>query len=428
MVGALLTDYILNGRKERNNLPGDGVVIKTISNRKFHLADQIVRQLMTKITSKYNQEELLNDHLQDLYSANISTIRDNLGNTSLINFTSKFINDEYVLDDTKVFEEIVKIYDDIFTTPSFYINNQFNENLINKEKYLTLINYDSIENDDIINSLFDILANTFLDEVEKEKYLRDKEAILGITNEDLLEAYYNIVNAEKAFYYVGAYSVDEVEQTIRRNFTNYTNNVHKIEYNNQLFVDFNKTNLTEIEKDNHQSLLFMTYTYEDKDFLKYEIVGNLFIKMISGRSTSDLFQEVREKHNLAYFISGINLKLNQVFIIYSGIDKANIDKTSAIIKEIMDKYQKGEFNEQHYEALEAVKKEYISYKKSLFDKTSGYFNLIADKFYYDKDTSLDDEIKEINSITLEDIKSFANKYTLRSIYVVKGVAGNEEDC
>ena len=86
-----------------------GVVIKTISNRKFHLADQIVRQLMTKITSKYNQEELLNDHLQDLYSANISTIRDNLGNTSLINFTSKFINDEYVLDDTKVFEEIVKI-------------------------------------------------------------------------------------------------------------------------------------------------------------------------------------------------------------------------------------------------------------------------------------------------------------------------------
>jgi len=30
MVGALLTEYILNGRKENNNLPSDGVVIKTI--------------------------------------------------------------------------------------------------------------------------------------------------------------------------------------------------------------------------------------------------------------------------------------------------------------------------------------------------------------------------------------------------------------
>ncbi len=72
-----------------------GILIKTISNRKFHLADIIVRQIMTKITSKYNEEELLNDHLQNLYSANLSTIRDNLGNTSIINFTTKFINDEY---------------------------------------------------------------------------------------------------------------------------------------------------------------------------------------------------------------------------------------------------------------------------------------------------------------------------------------------
>ena len=43
------------------------------------------------------------------------------------------VYDEYVLDDPKIFEEIVKVYDDMFTTPSFYINNEFNENMINKE-------------------------------------------------------------------------------------------------------------------------------------------------------------------------------------------------------------------------------------------------------------------------------------------------------
>ena len=195
-----------------------------------------------------------------------------------------------------------------------------------------------------------------------------------------------------------------------------------------LFEDFNEVKRTEIEKDNHQSLLFMTYTYEDEEFLKYETVGNLFIKMISGRSTSDLFQEVREKHNLAYFISGINLKLNQLFIIYSGIDKANIDKTSNIIEEVMTKYTSGAFDEEHLEALEAVKKEYISYKKNLFDKTSGYYNLIADSFIYNRNVSLEEEIAEINNVTLEDIQEFAKKYTLRSIYVVKGVASDEEDC
>jgi len=405
-----------------------GILIKTISNRKFHLADMIVRQLMTKMTSKYNDEELLNDHLQNLYSANLSTIRDNLGNTSIINFTSKFINDEYVLDDTKIFEEIVKVYNDMFTTPSFYINNEFNENMINKEKYLTLINYDSIENDDIVCALFDILSKTFYDEVEKEKYLKDKEALLNITNEDLLEAYYNIVNSEKIFYYIGAYSVDEVEKTIRENFTYYVNKPHIVNYDTKLFNDIEKVEYNEIEKDNHQSLLFMTYSYEDKDYLNYETVGNLFIKMISGRSTSDLFQEVREKHNLAYFISGINLKLNQLFIIYSGIDKANIDKTKELIDEVFNRYTNGEFTKEHEEALEAVKKEYISYKKNLFDKTSGYYNQIADSFIYNRDITLDDEINEIKKVTLKDIQEFSKKYTKRLIYVVKGVAGNEEDC
>lgn len=41
MVGALLTDYILNGRKERNNLPDNGVVIKTIVTT--YMADAICR-------------------------------------------------------------------------------------------------------------------------------------------------------------------------------------------------------------------------------------------------------------------------------------------------------------------------------------------------------------------------------------------------
>ncbi len=39
MVGALLTEYILNGRKENNNLPDDGVVIKTIVTT--YMADMI---------------------------------------------------------------------------------------------------------------------------------------------------------------------------------------------------------------------------------------------------------------------------------------------------------------------------------------------------------------------------------------------------
>ena len=41
MVGALLTEYILNGKKENNNLPSDGVVIKTIVTT--YMADVICR-------------------------------------------------------------------------------------------------------------------------------------------------------------------------------------------------------------------------------------------------------------------------------------------------------------------------------------------------------------------------------------------------
>ena len=38
----------------------------------------------------------------------------------------KFLEiDHHVIDLQKEFKEIVKIYDDMFTTPSFYINNEY---------------------------------------------------------------------------------------------------------------------------------------------------------------------------------------------------------------------------------------------------------------------------------------------------------------
>ena len=63
----------------------------------------------------------------------------------------------------------------------------------------------------------------------------------------------------------------------------------------------------------------------------------------------------------------------------------------------------------------------------MFDKTSGYYNQIADSFIYNRDITLEEEIEEINKVTLKDIQDFSRKYTKRLVYVVKGVAGDEED-
>ncbi len=402
-----------------------GVIFETEADILTYQTEKLMRNLITKTSKSYPTEEKFTSFLQDLYSASVDGIQDIIGNTMISNYYSTFINDEYVNNNSNIFSNIVKLFNEIFTSPTFYNNNEFNDSLINKEKRLILDNYDFIDNDDMIQALSNLLYDIYECPFEKAKYSRDKETINNITNQDLLNCYNKIVNSNKIFYYIGNYDIEKVISTIKDNWTNYSNNKYEVNYISKLYSNEVNYIKKEVVKDNRQSLIFNAYIKEDDNFFNNKIVGNLFNKLIGGRSSSDLFQEVREKYNYCYFINSVNLKSNRTFIIYSGVSKENIDPTIDIIDNIMSDYQDGKFTKLHEENLEAVKIEYINDFNKQLDKISGYYIFIIESILTNKQFSIEEEINKINNVTLNDIMEYSKGYIKKMDYIVIGSMGDE---
>lgn len=404
-----------------------GIIFQTEADIKTYTTEKIMRNLITKTSKSYQTEESFTGFLQDLYSASIDGAQDIIGNTIISNYYSTFINDEYVNNNSDIFSNVVKLLNEIFTSPTFYQNNKFNEELINKEKELIYDNYDFIDNDDMIQALSNILNEIYNCPFEKAKYSRDKEVIKNITNEDILNTYHKIVNSKKIFYYIGNYDLNKVVSTINENWSQYSSTLYEINYINKLYNDDYSLERKEINKDNLQSLIFNVYITEDDNFFDNKVVGNLFSKLIGGRSSSDLFQEVREKYNYCYFINSVGLKSNRTFIIYSGVSKENINPTIEIVDEIVKNYQNGIFNETHLHNLEAIKVEYINDFNKQLDKISGYYTFVIQSILTEKEFSIQDEINKINNVTLEDISKYAAKYQKKLDYIVIGSVGDENE-
>ena len=70
-------------------------------------------------------------------------------------------------------------------------------------------------------------------------------------------------------------------------------------------------------------------------------VLTLYNIILGGGSESLLFQNVREKHSLCYYISSSANKVDNLMIISSGIAKNNLKKTLTLIKKEMKNISDG---------------------------------------------------------------------------------------
>ncbi len=129
--------------------------------------------------------------------------------------------------------------------------------------------------------------------------------------------------------------------------------------------------------------------------------------LMAGGMSSRLFQEIREKRNLAYAVKG-DYEINKKFahaIIYVGTTKENVGKVKEIIfkefKEVAEKLSQSELNQ--------IKEQLIgNYHISMEDSQNQMINLLlheidgdAEEFYK--------FVEKISAVKLRDVKELASK-------------------
>ena len=135
--------------------------------------------------------------------------------------------------------------------------------------------------------------------------------------------------------------------------------------------------------------------------------------VLGGGVHSKLFQNVREKASLAYYVYSRLERFKGLMAVSSGIELKNKDKALEIILKQLDEIKKGNISEQE---MEATKKSMETDLKSLRDSQMGVVDFYLSQTVAGTDDNFNDVIEKIWKVTPEDVAKAASKTELDTVY------------
>ena len=142
------------------------------------------------------------------------------------------------------------------------------------------------------------------------------------------------------------------------------------------------------------------YKHEDT------VALDLLTTILGGNSSSVLYNKIREEKGLAYTVSvGIDMLPDVSLILgYAGLNSKSdvIPDIEHVIFNIKDQLTE--------EKLEAAKRYSIGTSEMALEKTSAIHDYLTSKIVNNDTKTLEDDIADIEKVTLDDLKRVADKY------------------
>jgi len=199
---------------------------------------------------------------------------------------------------------------------------------------------------------------------------------------------------------VGDADFEQIVNFAEKNFENTKSQIPK-----QNFELKNENKLEEREGVDQANLIFAYHVptaSEDKCY-----AAKILSSLMTGGMSSRLFEQIREKRNLAYAVSG-DSNINRDFaynLIYVGTMSENVKKVKELILKEFEKVSV-KLNE---EELKKIKEQLIgNYQISMEDSQTQMINLLVSEIQGDAKDFYEFE-KNISKVKLEDVKSLAKK-------------------
>ncbi|MBQ2753657.1 MAG: insulinase family protein [Firmicutes bacterium] len=157
-----------------------------------------------------------------------------------------------------------------------------------------------------------------------------------------------------------------------------------------------------------QGRLCMGYCAEEAD----ETALSVLNEIIGGSAGSKLFNEVREKENLCYYVNSAMHRFKNIIMVQAGIDKKARDKTEAIIEKSVEKLKKEITKEDVTKAKTTVKNIYLHKA----DNPYGRVDEMIDIALYGKKMAMDNRMQRLENIDEEDVLKALDSLKLKTKY------------
>lgn len=392
----------------------------TIKFKEMLKADQITKRtlisnLINTNSRHYPTQTDFRNALSELYGARLSTSVSKKGQYHIVSVSMTVVNDKY-LKEGGILKKAIAFLENILYYPNVY-HGAFHNETFKREIENLRDEYDAIYDDKQDYST--IALNELYFDTEEQRipsFGREKD-LESITPEDLYKTYEKMLSENEIDIFVLG---DIVEENIIDMFKLFKFNDREI-FPKKAFYELKES--TEVKrKVEKQDLTQAKYNLAFNTNIFYHqnnyYAGQIFNGLFGGYPHSKLFMNVREKESLAYTISsGIDTFTGSMFV-YSGIDQKEATHVGEIILKELDALRQGDFSD------ESVQQTKELLKNSLYQSEDSANSMIerayASKVIREPQMRIEEWIKNIESVTKEEIMNTAKEVQLRAEFLLIG--------
>ena len=410
-----ITLHEINTDKFKTNLIA--VFLTTKLKRENVTKNALIPAILRRGTKKLKTQEEISKRLEEMYGAEFDCGLDKTGDNQVLKFYIETINDNFLPEnDSNLLEEAIKNIFDIVFNP-YVENNGFKEDYLDQEK-------NNIRQ--IIEGKIDNKARYALDRCIEEMYKNQNfglyrfgyvEDLEKITANELYEYYKELISNCKIDIFVSGIIDDKLEKIVRENENIDKANSREAQYN---LIKLEKKENVQIKTivdnmDVTQGKLILGLDVNiDDDELRYTV--SLYNSILGGSANSKLFQNVREKANLAYIASSSYLRYKSNIFVNCGIEIGNYEKALELIRKQIDDMKKGKFTDKD---IEDAKTGIIANIKTIADEQDTELTYYFGQELSQNKTSVEEYEEKINNVSKEDIINIANKVSINIVYFLR---------
>lgn len=399
------------------------ITVKVIFHTPIQKKEITKRALLTDVllqsTEKYNSKRNLTIKAEDLYSAEIGTSNQRIGNYIFTSFILQTLTDDHT--EKGNVEQSIEFLSEIIFHPDIE-EKSFQKDKIDLAKYNTVVALSSIKEDATHYSIMrmaEAYDKTSPVSYRMTGYLEDLEKI---TENNLYETYQNMINNDYVdIFVVGDFDNKEMTSLIKKYFKFKKIKKEKESYYLNAKKPRKRRLFAKETIDNTQSKLAIACPISK--MTDYErnyslVLANL---IFGGGSDSKLFKDVREKNSLCYTVYSLINKLDNLLVITAGIDKNNFNKTVDLITANLNEMKKGHFTNEDIE----IAKEFYHTSLEAVEENE---NAIISEFLFEEILGLDpikERLEKMNKVKKQDITKVCKKIRMDTVFLLEGVKNED---
>lgn len=371
----------------------------------------IVSDLLSNVCAKYPDKQSVTNKLDTLYGASLSSNYITYGKTQVVELRAKIIQPDYIDNKEDLIDEILELMKDFVYQPKVDDSGMIDQSIINESK--RIIASKIIRTIDEPGQYASLAASVACGKGFPLgiQLINQLDKVKEISNKDITESYLGLKDEQMDIIVIGDVNETTIKEKLLQSFPNITG-TDDLESSYVFAPDKLDQTLSE-KRDISQSYISMIYKTKqinsDDDYWKLMVANSIF-----GQTPSSLlFREVREKHSLCYSISSGLMAYDGAMVVNVGVDPVNTEKTISLIKEQFERVRTGDFN---IEILDTVKEMLSNMFINQQDDVFGILNFKYRDILTKSPLDVDDVIKKIRNVTLEDVKAAFNKCSLVMTY------------